>query len=82
MSKTITIEEASKYLGCDMSCYDQTGGHYDNFSLSEYGILEYEYIPGPEYDDEKEYVVYQIDLETGMERHCGITPGCFFTDWA
>ncbi len=80
--KNLTAEEAAGITGYEMARPDSTGGHFGNFKLLDNGVLEYDYIPGPEYDDPKEYVVYQYDPELNLERHTGITPGCFWTEWA
>ena len=81
MSRKITCEEASRIFGCNMSGADATGGTCQDFEILDNGIVQYMYIPGPEYDDPKEYILWQYDPHTGMDRHSGITPGCFFTDW-
>ncbi len=82
MARHLTATEAGAITGYEMSRPDSTGGHLGNFELLDNGILQYDYIPGGEYrGDSKEYVCYQYDPETGLERHCGITPGCFWTEW-
>jgi len=36
----------------------------------------YVFQPGTPYGYKQEY-----DLQTGKERHCGLGPGCFWSDW-
>lgn len=82
----ISVEEASKLIGYDLSGVQDWYGEklvcYD-FQVSEDGsILEYKY--GNEYLEEEhpnEVIQYQVNLVTSEERHSGITPGCFFTEW-
>ena len=52
-------------------------GHSICTDVRVYGnIASYTFQPGTTYGYRQEY-----NLETGQERHCGLGPGCFWTDW-
>jgi hypothetical protein len=45
-------------------------------SLSSDGVASYTVLPG-----EDQGYVQEYDLSTGLERHCGLGQGCYWTDW-
>ena len=81
-TKELTREEGYALLGIP---YKEKGdeGYLDNFVLINGYILEHVYVPAIDYrSDDVEWIVEQQDLESGENRHRGITQGCVFTEWA
>jgi hypothetical protein len=80
---TLTVEEASELLECDMSKEVDWYGvvlKAHDFELDG-DILTYAYGPEDHEAHKTEVTIYQVNLVTGEERHCGICDGCFFTEW-